>query len=75
MLLNNLELSFDRQEDKKYIFKNSKGIEIALDINLFDDFQGQAKDIFLAMDFLPMVFAEEDRKNLLNDILNNQDTK
>jgi len=72
MLLNNLELSFDRQEDKKYIFKTAQGAEIAIDIALFGNYEDQGKKVFLAMDNLPLIFAEEDRKNLLNDILSDK---
>lgn len=70
MSLNNLELSFNHQEDTKCIFKDSKGAEVSIDISLLADFEYQQGKVFLAMDKLPLIFSEEDRKGLLNSILN-----
>lgn len=72
MLLNNLELSFDREEEDKYIFKTEVGEEIAVDKKLIENFQDQGKKTFLAMDDVPLVFADDDKKSLLNEILGNQ---
>lgn len=69
MLLNNLELSFDRQEGSKYIFINQAGQEVILEKDIFSETEMPNKKIFLSMDIEPLVSATEDKKKTLNEIL------
>lgn len=73
MLLDNLELSFDRQESGKYIFKNKDNLEISIAEDFFKEWQANNKKFFLAMDFAPMFSSDQNKKNLLNEILDQKD--
>lgn len=73
MLVKNLELSFDRQDKGKIILRAESGAEVSLDDYLLNNFVAHDKKVYLSIDHSPLVSSEETQKELLNEILDNQE--
>jgi hypothetical protein len=70
MLIKNLKLSFVRQEGDKIILQADNGAEIFLPDYLLEQFTEHDKPVFLSMDYQPTPSADENKKEVLNDLLN-----
>ncbi len=69
MLLKNLLLTFDHRADGQIFFRTDNGALVALPDFLFaSDFEPEQK-IYLSADLVPMVSIEENKKQLLNELL------
>ncbi|MFA6467110.1 MAG: hypothetical protein WCV71_04595 [Patescibacteria group bacterium] len=66
MIINNLELSFDRQEGTSLFFKTSLGEEISIDEKLLMSFSNRDQKLFLNLDSKE-IFGQS--KDILNEIL------
>lgn len=71
MLIKNLQVIFDRQEGDKLVFKSEAGAEIAVTDYLLEGQDYQGKKIFMSVDTEPLVSSLENKKDTLNEILNN----
>ena len=72
MLIKNLKLSFNRQEDEKIILQADNGDEIVLPDYLLEQFSEHDKPVFLNVDYHPVSGTEENKKEILNDLLGNE---
>lgn len=66
MIINNLELFFDRREGANLFFKTSSGQEIAIDEKLLENFSDKEQKLFLNLDSKQMSGQAQD---VLNEIL------
>ena len=66
MIINNLELSFDRQEGTSLFFKTSLGEEISIDEKLLTSCSNRDQKLFLNLDSQE-IFGQS--KDILNEIL------
>lgn len=66
MIINNLELSFDRQEGTSLFFKTNLGEEISIDEKLLTNFVDRNQKLFLNLDSQE-IFGQS--KDILNEIL------
>lgn len=66
MIINNLELSFDRQVDTSLFFKTNLGEEIVIDEKLLANFVDRKQKLFLNLDS-KQIFGQS--KDILNEIL------
>lgn len=73
MLIKNLLLKFDKEQAGKLIFLTDNNISIDFPVDIFPlDFDRQ-KTIYLSMDLLPLLSSTENKKKLLNELLNPDD--
>ncbi len=69
MLLNNLELTWQKTEADKIFFLDANNQEIVLPKNIFkNDFDQNAK-VFLNIDSQALVSDAENKKDVLNELL------
>ncbi len=69
MLVNNLELSFQKIEADKIFFLDANKQEIILPKNIFStDFESEAK-VFLSIDSQILLTSVENQKDVLNELL------
>lgn len=66
MIINNLELSFDRQVGASLFFKTNLGEEIVIDEKLLTNFVDRKQKLFLNLD-TKQIFGQS--KDILNEIL------
>ena len=69
MLIKNLSLTFDHQVDGQIFFKTDNGAVIVLPDFLFEQNFKPEQKIYLSADLAPMVSVEENKKQLLNELL------
>ena len=72
MLIKNLELSFDRQENGKMIFKTETGAEITIADHLLDVPEDKSKQVYFCLDQKPLPGSDEDKKQLLNELIDDE---
>ena len=72
MLIKNLKLSFSRQEDDKIILQADNGAEIIVPDYLLEQFTEHNKPVFLSADYQPTPSADDNKKEVLNDLLGNE---
>ncbi|MFA6308099.1 MAG: hypothetical protein WCS88_02665 [Patescibacteria group bacterium] len=66
MIIDNLELNFDRQEGKSLFFKTRSGESIVIDEKLLFGFSDRQQKVFLNLDFRQHTKQAQD---ILNEIL------
>ena len=66
MIINNLELFFDRQEGTSLFFKTNSGQEVVIDEKLLDNFSDKEQSLFLNLDSKENLGQPQD---VLNEIL------
>ncbi|MBT4209701.1 MAG: hypothetical protein HOE19_02190 [Candidatus Komeilibacteria bacterium] len=66
MIINNLELFFDRQEGNNLFFKTQTGQELVIDEGLLVDFSDRDKKVYLNLDSQQTSNQPQD---VLNEIL------
>jgi len=66
MIINNLELFFDKQEGTSLFFKTSSGESVAIDEKLLADFSDREQKLFLNLDSKKNLGQPQD---VLNEIL------
>lgn len=71
MIIKNLQLKFDRQEGDKVILKTEAGAEVWLTDYLLDEWADRQREIFLGVDREPMLGSMENKKDTLNELLDN----
>lgn len=71
MIINNLELTFDKQEEGRLVFKTDSGAEISIEEYLLKDFD-KNKKVYIALDEQPLVSSQENKKEILNEVLNEE---
>ncbi|MFA5127096.1 MAG: hypothetical protein WC465_03825 [Patescibacteria group bacterium] len=75
MLVKNLLLTFDHQADGQIFFRTDNGATISLPDFLFSASLEPEQKIYLSADLIPMVNIEENKKQLLNELLGGNDDK
>ncbi len=73
MLINNLELSFDRQSDDQIVFKTDLGVEIFIPAKLLEKYVDHDKKIYLAADYQFLKSMADNQKDTLNELLNKEE--
>jgi len=72
MLVKNLKIILSEKQGEKSVFKTENGAEITIDNSLVEKVVlGQS--VYLALDEHPLVSGQEDKKKLLNELLNPED--
>jgi len=66
MIINNLEIFFDRQEGSSLFFKTNSGQKIVIDEKLLENFSGGSQKLFLSLDDKQILGQAKD---VLNEIL------
>lgn len=73
MIIKNLLLKFDQEQDGKLLFLTDNNFSVSLPTDLFPaDFNRQG-EIYLSVDSSPLLTAIENKKELLNELLNSDD--
>ncbi len=73
MLIKNLLLKFDKEQGGKLSFLTDNNISLDFPADIFPaDFDRQ-KSIYLSVDFSPLLNSSENKKQLLNELLNPDD--
>lgn len=75
MIIKNLQLQYQGQQDGKAILRSENGAEIWLDDFLLTNLENREQPLYLAMDSEPLVSSAEDKKTILNELLNPEDDK
>ncbi|PWB38784.1 MAG: hypothetical protein C3F02_01690 [Parcubacteria group bacterium] len=75
MIIKNLKLNYSGRQDNKAIFKTENGAEVLVDAFLLDNFEDNHQPIYLALDQEPLVSRDEDKKEILNKLLNPEKDK
>ena len=73
MLIDNIELSFDRQIDDRLVFKTELGVEISIPAKLLRKNIDHDKKIYLASDYQPLKNMTDSQKDTLNELLNKEE--
>lgn len=73
MLIKNLLLIPDRQDQGKIYFKTDNGSEITLPDFLFGEVFDKQQQVYLSVGTSPLVGSTDDKKKLLNELLNDDD--
>jgi hypothetical protein len=66
MIINNLEITFDRQEGQNLFFKTSSGEEIVIDEKLLANFSDRDQKLYLNLDSEQ---SSSQTQDVLNEIL------
>jgi len=74
MLIKSLQLSFDRQEDDRLIFKTDSGAEVIIADYLLEDYKERNKDIYLCAGYQPHSEVDNSHKEILNELLGGDKT-
>lgn len=69
MLVNNLELTWQKTEADKIFFIDSNNQEIVLPKNIFKNDFDQGAKVFLSIDSQVLISDAENKKNILNELL------
>lgn len=69
MLIKSLQLSFDRQEGDKLIFKTDSGAEVAIADYLLEEYREKDKKIYLCAGYKPHSQVDDSHKEVLNELL------
>lgn len=73
MMVNNLAVSYIKKEDGRAIFRSENGLEIALDESFVPDQTEAGQTFYLALDENPLVSSNENKKDILNKLLNDSE--
>lgn len=69
MLLNNLELTWQKTEADKIFFLDANNQEIVLPKNIFKNDFDQGAKVFLSIDSQVLISDAENKKDVLNELL------
>ncbi|KKP91826.1 MAG: hypothetical protein UR94_C0011G0005 [Parcubacteria group bacterium GW2011_GWA2_36_10] len=69
MLVNNLGLAWQKTEADKIFFLDANNQEIVLPKNIFSTEFDQSAKVFLSIDTQTLVASEENKKDVLNELL------
>ena len=69
MLVQNLRLSLKEKSEGKVILVSENGMEIILPGLLADEFTEKNKPLYLSLDYQPTPTADDDKKEVLNNLL------
>ncbi len=75
MVIKNLALNFSKEENGKFIFLTDNGFEVVFPADIFPSDFDRQKTVYLAIDSIPLVSSLENKKELLNELLNSDDKK
>lgn len=73
MLVKNLRLIFSKQEGEKIFLQTENGAEIVLPDYLLEQHTDHKQAVYLSIDSKPLPVVEDSQKEVLNELLNNQD--
>lgn len=73
MLIKNLLLKFNNEQAGKFIFLTENNLEIALPVDIFPSDFDRHQAIYLSIDLMPLLDLAENKKQLLNELLNPDD--
>jgi hypothetical protein len=73
MVIKNLLLKFDKEQTGKFIFLTDNNFEVVIPADVFPPDFDRQKSFYLAMDLLPLLSSAENKKILLNELLNPDD--
>ncbi len=73
MVIKNLLLKFSKEQNGNFIFATDNGFEIAIPADIFPGDFDRQKIVYLAMDSVPLLSSLENKKELLNELLNSDD--
>ena len=70
MIIKNLALTFDRQDQGRVYFRADNGEDITLPGFLLGEGFDKQKQVYLSVDYSPLLSADDSKKKLLNELLN-----
>ena len=73
MMIKNLLLKFSKEQNGNFIFATDNGFEIVIPGDIFPSDFDRQKTFYLAMDSAPLLNSLENKKELLNELLNSDD--
>lgn len=69
MLIKNIKLTLSQRDEERATFQTEKGARVVIDSRLLGELTpGQA--VYLALDDQPLVSSQEDKKKILNELIN-----
>lgn len=75
MIIKNLKLNFSEKNGNAIIFKTENGAEVSIDSFLLKNFEDNAEPVYLAMDSSPLVSGQDNKKDVLNELINPDGSK
>jgi hypothetical protein len=73
MLIHNLRLKFKKIENEKVILETENNLEIVLPAVLLENYRDHTQILYLSLDNQIISDAEHNRKEILNDLLGNDE--
>ncbi len=73
MVIKNLLLNFTKEQNDNFVFATDNGFEIMIPADIFPSDFDRQKTFYLAMDSAPLLSSLENKKELLNELLNSDD--
>lgn len=73
MLIHNLRLQFKKIENEKIFFETEDGTEVSLPAQLLENYRDHTKILYLSLDSQTITDIDDSRKELLNDLLGNDE--
>lgn len=73
MLIHNLRLKFKKIENEKVILETENNLEIILPAELLENYRDHTQILYLSLDNQVISDAEHNRKEILNDLLGNDE--
>ncbi len=73
MLIHNLRLKFKKIENEQVILETENNLEIILPAGLLENYRDHTQILYLSLDNQIITDAEHNRKEILNDLLGNDE--
>ena len=73
MLIQNLKLKFQKIENEKIFLNTENNLEIILPAQLLENHHDHAETLYLSLDNKIILDVEDNRKEILNDLLGNDE--
>lgn len=73
MLIHNLKLQFKKLEGETIFLQTENGMEIILPAKLLTNYQDHNQTLYLSLDSQTITDIDDSRKELLNDLLGNDE--
>lgn len=75
MLIKNLKLNFAGKNGNIAVFKTENGAEVTIDDFLLKNFDDNTEPVYLAMDNSPLASSQDNKKDMLNELINPEGDK